>query len=194
MRLSQIVRIGFRSRHCVYCGETANTEEHFPPSSVTSWGFLLSACAECNYMASDRHPFDIKARCAHVHARLRTRYQTALAVADWTEDDLSELDERLAEDIRQWLRQKDRIERRLAWCVGQCLSSTALGSLFAASSVSSITTIYEEKLFLARLEREERQRLQSLLSSATTETTNTRLLANQASQRRKQEQAKARRE
>ena len=45
---------------CVYCGDAAQTMEHFPPKSVTSRGFLLPSCRECNVLAACEWSFDFE--------------------------------------------------------------------------------------------------------------------------------------
>jgi DNA invertase Pin-like site-specific DNA recombinase len=40
-----------RGDQCVYCGERADSDEHFPPTSYRNLGYILPACRECNSFA-----------------------------------------------------------------------------------------------------------------------------------------------
>ncbi len=49
-------RIRVKGQSLRYCGETRLNLDHFPPKAVTSEGYLLPACHECNTALGDRHP------------------------------------------------------------------------------------------------------------------------------------------
>jgi hypothetical protein len=106
------LRIRIEGRHCVYCGERPNTDEHFPPVSHGLGGYILPACHECNGLAGTLHPTDFKRRAEHVTQRLRKRYAHILPVT---------LDAILAEDESKWFdmlkmeQVRRRIVRRLEW-------------------------------------------------------------------------------
>ena len=72
-----------RGNQCVYCGLSADTEDHFPPQSLTHLGVLLPACRECNSMAGTEWCFDFELRCAYVKDKLRKKYQKVLQTPDW---------------------------------------------------------------------------------------------------------------
>jgi len=44
----RMFRIRISGYFCVYCGEIATQDEHFPPMSYSLRGYILPACAECN--------------------------------------------------------------------------------------------------------------------------------------------------
>jgi hypothetical protein len=57
-------------KHCFYCGYTPSGFDHFPPKKITTKGFLLPCCIQCNVIASNRFAFDIEKRILYIKERL----------------------------------------------------------------------------------------------------------------------------
>jgi len=98
---------------CVYCGDTATTDEHFPPAACGGYGLILPACLECNSLAGTEWPFDFLRRCEHVQGGLRSRYRRVLKWEDG--HDLVGVDYSLADMVLQWRKLKILINKRIAW-------------------------------------------------------------------------------
>ena len=110
---------------CIYCGQPANSVDHFIPSSFLEdisdlevdvpHQELLPACLECNSIKRDRVFDTIREARRHIHARLREKYHKFLEIPDWSEDELEELGYSLRQAVRRSLLERDRILARLAW-------------------------------------------------------------------------------
>lgn len=126
-----------RGERCVYCGDRANTTEHFPPQTVESGGWLLSACSECNSFAEAEHPFNLDARAEHVKAKLRARYRRVLNYATFDDDDLASFSGALKQEVEACVRAKKRAQRRIAWSVDRYFELIDQPKPFAASVAAS---------------------------------------------------------
>ena len=100
---------------CIYCGEAADTREHFPPISVSTRGLFLPACLECNIIAGNKYAYDLEMRALIVKDGLKHKYKKVLKCPDWTEKDLSELGHNLKSGVLEWQIKKSKLSRRLAW-------------------------------------------------------------------------------
>jgi hypothetical protein len=128
---SNIVRKRIKGLFCVYCGEDAESDDHFPPKSLTPLGLLLPCCKECNAIAGTMWSCDFEERCQYVKDKLRTRYQKQLKTPSWSQDELDELDYNMRQVASQWQEQRDRIHKRLAWNAHTYLSSIDHNNYFA---------------------------------------------------------------
>jgi hypothetical protein len=108
---------------CVYCGQWAGSDEHFPPRSAISSGVILPACIECNGLAGNFHPFDFESRVKHVKDRLRSKYRKLLDSPDWSEEELEEVDYTLDVGGRAWRKLRKIVRERIAWNAMSYLSS-----------------------------------------------------------------------
>ena len=93
-------------RYCVYCGERATTDEHFPPVAHGLGGFIFPACSECNTFAGTAYARDFQRRAALVKRKIGERYREVT------------LDMILARGEDQWLdtlRDEAARRRRLDW-------------------------------------------------------------------------------
>ena len=111
-------RIRLYGDRCIYCGEDANSDEHWPPlaASVSAGGgFILPACIECNCIAGAAYPTSFARRALFVKRRLRSKYHRFLSHIEWSEEELSELSPKLAREFRAWRGTKHIIHERLAW-------------------------------------------------------------------------------
>ena len=104
-----------RGNQCVYCGQTATTDEHFPPYSYSDFGYILPACSECNNLAHTAYPKNFMDRVDHVRLKLRAWHHKLLELPEWTEDELADMEWELATDIRRALKRKEFLESRLSW-------------------------------------------------------------------------------
>jgi hypothetical protein len=100
---------------CFYCGERAETDEHWPPKSLTCFGFLLPACKECNNFAGTEYPTNLEARINYVKAKLRHRYKRALDMPEWFPDEIEQEEYNLRVAIERGVELKTETERRLGW-------------------------------------------------------------------------------
>lgn len=82
---------------CIYCGERANSDEHFPPASYGNLGFLLPACRECNSFAGTAHPTNFIRRVEHVKKQILSHAPRFTFTTDVTLHDI------LAQPESVWL-------------------------------------------------------------------------------------------
>lgn len=129
------LRVRIDGKQCVYCGEGANSVDHFPPKTYSAGGFLLPACKECNSLAGTVWPKNFELRAAHVKDGLRNRYRKLLQAPDWAEDELDELKYNLRKGIMVWQKQKEILKERLAWSAMSYLSSIDHSSSFVPTFV-----------------------------------------------------------
>lgn len=115
MRKFNSLRTHIRGSFCVYCGEGANTVEHFPPASYSLGGFLLPACIECNLIASTFYPIDFLSRCEYVKSKLKKKYKKQLMSPSWDDEEISSLGRNLKKGTIVWKKQKEIATKRLAW-------------------------------------------------------------------------------
>lgn len=112
-------------RACFYCGEPADTTDHYPPLSRISGyeAFNLAqehyaavpACQECNRLLSDSLQVSLWERFQHCKDLLQIRYRKVLRTADWEADELEELSPQMRREVAGWVRERKHIERRLAY-------------------------------------------------------------------------------
>lgn len=108
---------------CIYCGEMATSEDHFPPVSVDTRGWRLPACKECNSGIGDRFPFSFWDRCDEAKRRIEKKHAHALAFPHWDEEDLEELGPNMRRNVKLWQRKKRIAHARIAWNVRAYLLS-----------------------------------------------------------------------
>ena len=135
MKLTDAHRIKLHGYRCVYCGEAADSMDHFPPVSYGLHGFLLPACRECNCIAGTKYPLNFEGRMHHVKKRLRQKYKRHLLTPEWTKDEISELGYNLQEGTDLWQKQKQIAKERIAWNALAYLSSIDHNNDFAVTFV-----------------------------------------------------------
>lgn len=109
---------------CVYCGELATTEDHFPPASITAKGWLLPCCSECNSVLRDQEPFDLLKR-RHIVAK---RYGRKLGrmKAEWRNTEIEEeLEGNLRRSVKSYQTSRRRMVMRVKWSVEAYLARIA---------------------------------------------------------------------
>jgi hypothetical protein len=126
-------RIQLIGDQCVYCGESRQCTDHFPPRSLRVLGFILPSCLECNGLAGARHPFDFAARARLVNDRLNEIYAGCLAedAAQWCGEDLTEVDYVLVTEAHRWENLKKTARRRVAWSAMAYIRSIDRNNYFA---------------------------------------------------------------
>lgn len=100
---------------CIYCGEFASLQDHFPPLTVSKHGWLLPSCAECNSIAGTEYPKNFIRRAEFVKNVLRKKYSKTLKTPIWEKQDIKELGYNLANAILTANKQKQIILARLNW-------------------------------------------------------------------------------
>ena len=108
-------RVNLKGTQCVYCGERADTKDHFPPYSWSSTGFLLPACTECNVMAGDRWPDNFEMRVKVVKESLRWKYRHVLKTSRWADAQLNDIGYTLRTAVEPWREQRKIMVERLDW-------------------------------------------------------------------------------
>lgn len=116
---------------CVYCGEGANTVDHWPPRSFGDYGLLLPACRECNLLAGVKYPTSLRERITEVKYALRRKYIKYMSIPEWSDDELCRMGKTLRSSIVTGLETKRRISRRIAWNAAAYLLSIDSSSVFA---------------------------------------------------------------
>lgn len=92
-RCDKINRLRLNGSRCVYCGESATTDEHFPPFSVNPVsGFILPACFECNGIASNKHAYNFKNRVEYVKSKIKRKNRDVLCLPQWQSYEINALD------------------------------------------------------------------------------------------------------
>jgi hypothetical protein len=111
---------------CVYCGLTASTVDHVPPSSVRPTlihlGLALRfpfqevrACAECNSALGARPLWTVGSRRAYIKQWLRNRYARYLRIPDWTDSELAKLSPDMQTFTLQGLAVRDVTRQRIGY-------------------------------------------------------------------------------
>lgn len=131
MKFTDERRVRLSGEWCVYCGQVAETVEHFPPKSFSNDGLLLPACRECNNLAGTDWPTDFGKRKEMVNEKLRRRNARALNTPVWTKEDLQEMKRGMRKEIEIWQTRRRIAERRIAWSAEGYLASIDRNNDFA---------------------------------------------------------------
>lgn len=112
--------LNYPSGVCVYCGLTANTQDHLMPQPWTGSGhrgsvFTVPACGQCNSAIGSRLAFNITERRAIAQAHLRKKYAKVLRRPEWTQDQLDEFEGHLRAAVIAGLQEKQLLLDRLSW-------------------------------------------------------------------------------
>jgi hypothetical protein len=145
---TEFFRIRLPGYECVYCGEVADTRDHFPPRSYGPRGFLLPACRQCNDFAGTEFSLDFQARVHHVKRKLLSRYKRWINTPDWSEEELLELGQNLKLKAKKWQIDKAVAQRRIAWNAMSYLRAIASTRDFVLTYVEQSTTTESEELLL----------------------------------------------
>jgi hypothetical protein len=117
---------------CVYCGDVKQTDEHFPPVSVSvASGWVLPCCRQCNSWVGDRHPYSLLDRANLVTKKLTKKLRQL--GPEWTPSEIaSTFKGNLRRLMRQSCDERKSIERRLKWCPKTYLRAIAGEEVLAA--------------------------------------------------------------
>lgn len=122
-RFGDGVRVRLWGIWCVYCGEVATEDEHFPPATFSARGFILPACSECNRLAGTEYGTDFEKRSDRVKDKIRSKYARAVATPDWSPEEIGELGRGLRSGVVAWNEKIKTTRRRLAWSAVAYLQS-----------------------------------------------------------------------
>jgi hypothetical protein len=119
----------WREDPCRYCGAPAQGFDHVPPlrwaEAQPSWVLdntdlrKVPACTECNTALSGSILFTLKERRRYLLDHYRRKYKPFLRMPEWSEEELDELDPRLAEDVRHSARFSRSVKARIGRLRGQ---------------------------------------------------------------------------
>jgi hypothetical protein len=87
--MTDAFRNRIRGDRCVYCGQRANEDEHWPPKSTTDFGYILPVCRECNSFAGTAWPYDFIQRAEYVKEKIAKEYYRELHLTELTCEDLA---------------------------------------------------------------------------------------------------------
>jgi hypothetical protein len=144
-RFDNTFRTRLNGQWCVYCGEWATQDEHFPPATYSREGVLLPACSECNGIAGTNWATDFAARSAFVRDQLRFKYRHVLGTPEWANWELKELDYGLRRKVEKWQELRKITLKRIAWDAAHYLSLIDRGQYFAQASAAMSGIIVSEK-------------------------------------------------
>jgi len=137
-------RIHLKGDQCIYCGQLANTIEHFPPQSYCAGGFLLPACRECNTLAGTLYPTNFNKRVECVKNKLFQRHRKAFEMPTWDIDDLNELEGNIKRNVKLWQNKKRIASNRIAWSAESYLCSIDRNNDFVRMDVEAGIIIAKE--------------------------------------------------
>lgn len=129
---------------CYYCGEPADSIDHVVPLSlirqleddpealerVIGKGRIreVDACRDCNHRLSSEYDINLKDRKERLRDRLRSRYLRLLAMPEWTDDDLGELNGWLQGSVIHATAVQAWIMRRLSYEGRATLNGMVIGA------------------------------------------------------------------
>lgn len=105
-------RVGSKDDPCVYCGRPSEGIDHVPPRSLSHVeveGFIYRCCNECNSSLGVKPLFTLRDRKAYLAERYADKYANTLQLPDWSEQELEEMSEYMAQDIRHKLKLRDNL-------------------------------------------------------------------------------------
>jgi hypothetical protein len=113
-------------RRCLYCGEPANTREHYPPVSRVAdymalghdFYVIFGACSDCNSIAAADLDETIFDRIERVKDKIAARGRKYTKIPDWDQSELDELSDFLREDVEKSLRLKESVLCRVNYYEG----------------------------------------------------------------------------
>ena len=140
-------RIRIRGNQCLYCGQPAESDDHFPPVVFTGpagLGFLLPSCNECNGIVGAKHPTDLWSRCDLAKASIRKKYRHFLLVPEWSDDEIKEMGPSFRKGLSAWKKTHEQVKKRIAWSA-EWYFSTIVEPRDFADYVARINTTLENE-------------------------------------------------
>jgi hypothetical protein len=107
---------------CFYCGDNANeiVRDHVRPVCVSKTfrdydpRDVVDCCTECNSVLGDNFIFTLEERAAFIYNFYCRKHENLLQVADWSDEELSEMGHRMRSTIEASLVLKNALVFRLA--------------------------------------------------------------------------------
>jgi len=118
---------------CHYCGLPADSTDHVVPQSllraIRDSGderllrevserrrkMTVTACRECNSLASAKYDDTLADRKRRVQLALRRKYKRVLAMPDWSHHELADMSELMQAWIIAGLLERDELRSRVSW-------------------------------------------------------------------------------
>ena len=103
---------------CYYCGVPATCMDHFPPIVLYETGgeaWLIPSCTECNSILGSDFHYTLEQRKAHVKYQLEKRYKKVLAIPEWTDDELIDMEYALLQHIENSRLLREQVIDRLSY-------------------------------------------------------------------------------
>ncbi len=106
---------------CIYCGMSANTQDHVIPLSILAnltdiieiQSYKVPACNECNTLAGAKYFNSFNEKKEFIRHQLEFKYQKILKIPHWTDDELQEMGSEAQRDIKAYLIKKEIILERI---------------------------------------------------------------------------------
>lgn len=103
---------------CTYCGSPSDSLDHVVPQSYTnstsfSKDLVVPCCRECNTLLSNTFNHTISDRCYFLIPKYQKRYKRELNMPDWTEQELNEVSEDMANFVSSSLSFRDETKLRV---------------------------------------------------------------------------------
>lgn len=121
-------RVLFRGNDCIWCGQVAQTVDHWPPLACTgpfAHGFRFPACTECNNIASTVYPYSFRGRANYVKEKIRSKYRKYLRHIEWCDEELEDLSPKSKREFKAWNEMKRTTYARIAWSAVAAFVNTA---------------------------------------------------------------------
>jgi len=106
---------------CTYCGALATDRDHVVPVAYQGVRYFTSsnwvwACSECNSFLVDQMLVTVQDRAAFLAERLAKRYRRVINMPHWTQEELSELGDRMRMEVQRGLKMKRLVAQRIENC------------------------------------------------------------------------------
>jgi len=110
---------------CTYCGDTADSLDHFIPHSYAqkngepksfARSKTIPACRECNCILGTRLFYSIGERAAYLKDRYLSRYKKILSTPEWDDEELEDMGYNMRMLIETSQEDKRAIQYRVAHC------------------------------------------------------------------------------
>jgi len=113
-------------KKCFYCGEDAEVRDHVIPYSFFRSGRrsgggmgiggnsnIVDSCRECNSLVSDKVFDNVYRKRDFIQGKLSERYKKVIKMANWTEQEISEMGVEFKTDLRLQMLAKKWIQNRI---------------------------------------------------------------------------------
>lgn len=121
MKFTDERRVRLSGDWCVYCGQVAETVEHFPPKSYCLDGLLMPACKECNSLAGTDWLTDVEN--LHKNTPDMVSLKSQLLAHGWGFRDMMALDKAYARALAEYNDPNNEECLLLQKCISAKLSS-----------------------------------------------------------------------